>query len=134
MQFKDNSKQAKQALQNQIIKALIQSAMLVEGQAVLLAQVNTGNLRDKIGYQVDNPELVAYVGTNVEYAIWVEFGTGEFAEAGNGRKGGWVYRTPDGKVHFTYGMPPRPYLRPAFRQNQKAIKAILADCLRELGR
>ena len=86
-----------------------------------------------IGYKVDESELVAYIGTNCEYAIYVEFGTGEFAEKGNGRKGGWVYKTPNGEVHFTYGMPPQPYLRPAFRQNQKAIRDILADCLRELG-
>ncbi|HEL2203026.1 TPA: HK97 gp10 family phage protein [Streptococcus suis] len=134
MKFVDNSAAVKRELERAMIRGLIKAALLVEGQAVLLAPVGeTGGLRDSIGYKINESELVAYVGTNCEYAIYVEFGTGEFAEAGNGRKGGWVYRTPKGEVHFTYGMPPQPYLRPAFRQNQKAIKDILADCLRDLG-
>lgn len=133
MKFVDNSEAVKRELERAAIRGLIKASLLVEGQAVLLAPVDKGGLRDSIGYKVDESELVAYVGTNCEYAIYVEFGTGEFAENGNGRKGGWVYKTPNGEVHFTYGMPPQPYLRPAFRQNQKAIRDILADCLRELG-
>lgn len=133
MKFVDNSEAVKRELERAVIRGLIKAAMLVEGQAVLLVPVNTGGLRNSIGYKVNESELVAYIGTNCEYAIYVEFGTGEFAENGNGRKGGWVYKTPNGEVHFTYGMPPQPYLRPAFRQNQKAIRDILADCLRELG-
>ena len=133
MTFVDNSEAVKRELERAAIRGLIKASMLVEGQAVLLAPVDKGGLRDSIGYKVDESELVAYVGTNCEYAIYVEFGTGEFAENGNGRKGGWVYKTPNGEVHFTYGMPPQPYLRPAFRQNQKAIRDILADCLRDLG-
>ncbi|HEM3437928.1 HK97-gp10 family putative phage morphogenesis protein [Streptococcus suis] len=133
MKFVDNSATVKRELERAAIRGLIKSAMLVESQAVLLVPVNTGGLRNSIGYKVNESELVAYVGTNCEYAIYVEFGTGEFAEAGNGRKGGWLYKDAKGEVHFTYGMPPQPYLRPAFRQNQKAIKDILADCLRDLG-
>ena len=133
MKFVDNSKAVKRELERAAIRGLIKASLLVEGQAVLLAPVDKGGLRDSIGYKVDESELVAYIGTNCEYAIYVEFGVGEFAENGNGRKGGWVYKTPNGEVRFTYGMPPQPYLRPAFRQNQKAIRDILADCLRELG-
>ena len=133
MKFVDNSKAVKRELERAAIRGLIKASLLVEGQAVLLAPVDKGGLRDSIGYKVDESELVAYIGTNCEYAIYVEFGTGEFAEDGNGRKGGWLYKTPNGEVRFTYGMPPQPYLRPAFRQNQKAIRDILADCLRELG-
>ena len=133
MKFVDNSAAVKRELERAVIRGLIKASLLVEGQAVLLVPVDKGGLRDSIGYKVDESELVAYIRTNCEYAIYVEFGSGEFAEGGNGRKGGWVYKTPNGEVHFTYGMPPQPYLRPAFRQNQKAIRDILADCLRELG-
>ena len=133
MKFVDNSEAVKRELERAAIRGLTKAAMLVESQAVLLVPVNTGGLRGSIGYKVNESELVAYIGTNCEYAIYVEFGTGEFAEKGNGRKGGWVYKTPNGEVHFTYGMPPQPYLRPAFMKNQKAIRDILADCLRDLG-
>ena len=133
MTFVDNSAAVKRELERAAIRGLIKASLLVEGQAVLLVPTKTGALKKSIGYVVNEKELVAYVGTNCEYAIYVEFGTGEFAENGNGRKGGWLYETPDGEVHFTYGMKPKSYLRPAFRQNQKAIRDILADCLRELG-
>lgn len=133
MEFVDNSEAVKRELERAAIRGLIKAAILVESQAVLLVPVDTGALQNSIGYKVNERELAAYIGTNCEYAIYVEFGTGEFAENGNGRKGGWVYKTPNGEVHFTYGMKPKSYLRPAFRKNQKAIRDILADCLRDLG-
>ncbi|WP_105157969.1 HK97-gp10 family putative phage morphogenesis protein, partial [Streptococcus suis] len=124
MKFIDNSAKAKDEITYQAIRALKEICMMVEAQAVLLAPSDTGNLREHISHMVDRQELIGYVGTNVSYAIYVEFGTGEFAENGNGRQGGWVYRTPDGEVHFTYGMKPRSYLRKAFRKNKKQIQAI----------
>ena len=40
---------------------------------------------------VDEAGLAVHMGSNYENAIWEEFGTGEFAEKGDGRKGWWVY-------------------------------------------
>lgn len=133
MKFVDNSKQAKRAIELAAIRGLIKACMLVEGQAVALAPVASGRLRDSIAYKVDEGELIGYVGTNVEYAIWIEFGTGEFAEKGNGRKGGWVYQDPSGEWFFTWGNEPQPYLRPAFRRTKKQVKAILENALRQIG-
>lgn len=133
MEFVDNSAKAKALIEKKAIQALIKACMLVEGQAVALAPAKSGALRDNITYKVDEATLIGYVGTNVEYAIYMEFGTGEFAEKGDGRKGGWVYKAPDGKWYFTYGNKPKPYLRPAFRRNKKRIRAILEDALREIG-
>ncbi|MFA9413280.1 HK97-gp10 family putative phage morphogenesis protein [Streptococcus sp. E29BA] len=133
MEFVDNSAKAKALIEKKAIQALIKACKLVEGQAVALAPAKSGALRDSIAYKVDEATLIGYVGTNVEYAIYMEFGTGEFAEKGDGRKGGWVYKAPDGKWYFTYGNKPKPYLRPAFRRNKKRIRAILEDALREIG-
>ena len=80
MKFIDNSEAVKRELERAVIRGLIKAAMLVESQAVLLVPVNTGGLRNSIGYKVNESELVAYIGTNCEYAIYVEYGTGEFAE------------------------------------------------------
>lgn len=133
MKFVDNSKQAKRAIELAAIRGLIKACMLVEGQAVALAPVDSGRLKDSIDYKVDEGELIAYVGTNVEYAIWVEFGTGEYAEKGNGRKGGWIYKDPEGEWHYTLGNRPSPYLRPAFRRTKKQVQSILESALREIG-
>ena len=74
MTFVDNSEAAKRELERAAIRGLIKASLLVEGQAVLLAPVDKGGLRDSIGYKVDESELVAYIGTNCEYAIYVEYG------------------------------------------------------------
>ncbi len=74
MKFVDNSEAAKRELERAAIRGLIKASLLVEGHAVLLAPVDKGGLRDSIGYQVNESELVAYIGTNCEYAIYVEYG------------------------------------------------------------
>ena len=74
MKFVDNSEAVKRELERAAIRGLIKASMLVESQAVLLAPVDTGALRNSIGYKVNESELVAYIGTNCEYAIYVEFG------------------------------------------------------------
>lgn len=74
MEFVDNSEAVKRELKRAAIRGLIKVAMLVESQAVLLVPVNTGGLRGSIGYKVNESELVAYIGTNCEYAIYVEYG------------------------------------------------------------
>ncbi len=132
MVFKDNSMEGKERLKKAAAKWLLQACILVEGQAVLLAPVATSRLKQSIDYIVDDDELVGYVGTNVDYAIYVEFGTGEFAENGNGRKGGWMYKDPSGEWFFTRGMEPQPYLRPAFRQTKGQIEALARSIFGEV--
>lgn len=124
MVFRDHSQGAKDAIQQATVRWLFEACILVQGQAILLAPTQTARLKGSIDYQVDEGELVGYVGTNVEYAIYVEFGTGEFAENGRGRKGGWVYKDPSGEWFFTWGQEPQPYLRPAFRQTRKEIESL----------
>ncbi|WP_414842141.1 HK97 gp10 family phage protein [Enterococcus saccharolyticus] len=127
MKFIDHSDEAKETLKDATIQWLFQACVLVEGQAVALATVQTARLRNSIDHHVDEAELTGYVGTNVEYAVYVEFGTGEFAENGNGRKGGWMYKDPSGEWFFTWGQEPKPYLRPAFRKNRSAIEALAKE-------
>lgn len=55
------------------------------------SRVDTDNMRGSITHQVDLDESAVYVGTNVEYALYHEYGTGIYAEDGKGRRGWWVY-------------------------------------------
>lgn len=130
--FKDNSQACKNAIKMAEIKWLKAAALAIQSQAKTLAPVDTSNLKTSINHKVEVSKLEAYIGTNCDYAIYVEFGTGEFAENGNGRKGGWVYTDPSGKTHFTMGMKPKPYLRPAYRKNKQALKQLLNKYLKEI--
>lgn len=51
-----------------------------------LAPVDTGTLRNSIDHQMDGDDTVV-VGTNVEYAVYQEFGTSRQPVAANGGKG-----------------------------------------------
>ncbi len=56
---------------------LLRKAVTVEGTAKRLCPVDTGRLRASITHALnrDAKGLVAYIGTNVAYAIFVELGT-----------------------------------------------------------
>lgn len=125
------------------LHALDVSGNLIEGSAQLLCPVDLGQLRGSITHQLDQTNLEVRIGTNVEYAPYIEFGTGEFAENGQGRKGGWFFvsirpqlsgwlrplgKTKDGQyLYFTYGSKPQPFLRPALINNIENIKRIFKD-------
>lgn len=125
MENRWNDKAILAAVRKRLIDKLDVAGKFVEDSAKLLVAVDTGNLRGSITHKVDEVELSCRIGTNVEYAPYLEFGTGEFAENGQGRKGGWFFRGADGKTHFTLGNQPQPFLRPALLENKDAIKKML---------
>ncbi len=47
--------------------------------------------------KVDEVNMIGYVGSNYQNAIWEEYGTGEHALHGDGRKGGWWIKVGYGK-------------------------------------
>lgn len=117
-----------------ISEPLQEACLLVETSAKKKCPVGeTGELRNSLTHQVVGD--VGYVGTNLLYAPYVEFGTGIFAEGGKGRKDvPWVYCDAKGQFHSTYGMKPNPYLRPALDENREMIEEIFKIFIqRELG-
>ena len=126
--FTDNSKKVKAQMDDAMFRALESAALIVEASAKALAPVgDSGELRDKIDHNVVDTSNgpAAKIGSPLDYAMYVEYGTGEFAENGAGRKGGWSYQTPDGEWHHTNGMSPQPFLRPAFKRNKDKIREIV---------
>ena len=109
---------------------LKQSCIVVMDNAKQNCPTDTGRLKNSITYDVVGN--VGEVGTNVEYAPYVEFGTGKFAENGDGRKDvPWRYQTEDGKWHSTKGQKPQRYLRPALDSNRDKIVEIFKQAIKE---
>lgn len=71
----DNAQVAKAAFESAIDVALEKIGLLAEGYAIKKCPVDTGNLRGSITYEVDTDGNAVYIGTNVEYAPYVELGT-----------------------------------------------------------
>lgn len=110
-------------------KSLQKACAVVERAARKKAPKNNGELRRSITSKVDG--LTGVVFTPVEYAPYVEYGTGLFAEGGNGRKDvPWNYQDDKGNWHSTSGMAPHPYMRPALNENRQRILQILEDGLK----
>lgn len=135
MSFKleDYSNERIADIERAAVKALTKVGLIVESSAKTKARFRYGQLRDSIDHKVvaKGKETVVSVGTDLDHGFYNEFGTGEFATGGNGRKGGWFYVGPDGKGHFTRGMTPQPFIRPAFRENTETAKTVIGSTFRE---
>lgn len=87
----------------------------------------TGTLRNSITNDSDDKSVV--IGTNLEYAIYNELGTGIHAEGGGGRSSPWRYIGSDGNVHETSGITALHFLRDAIQDHLDEYQQILADHL-----
>ena len=113
--------------------ALGRACALVEGDAKKNAPKGNGELRRSIEHRVErqDSDLVGVVFTPLEYAPYVEYGTGLFAEDDNGRKDvPWHYQDEKGEWHTTKGQKPQPFLRPALQDNRQNILRILKGGLK----
>lgn len=100
---------------------------LVEGAAKDKAPVDNGDLRCSIVSKVENLEGIIY--TPLEYAPYVEYGTGLFAEGGGRTDVPWNYKDDKGNWHTTSGQNPQPFMRPALNENREKIIEILKEGL-----
>jgi HK97 gp10 family phage protein len=73
-----NMQKAAVAIEAAVGDAVREAAMLVEREAKINVPVDTGRLRSSIASEEKKP-LLFEVGTNVEYAAFVEFGTSKMA-------------------------------------------------------
>jgi HK97 gp10 family phage protein len=84
------------------------SAARVESEAKMFAPVDTGNLRNSIGTDIDPDGLGAVVGPTASYGVFLEFGTSRMA--------------------------PRAFLGPAFDRAQPDFITALEQIAREVLR
>lgn len=137
-----DTKQVEIALQN--INFSVDEMMTIEGKGarVLIegmrsrAAVDTGEMRDSIKQHVTEAteeRIVDDVGPEAPHSVYQEYGTGIFAENGNGRKTPWVYRRKDGSYVTTRGNRPHPFVRPtAIEDEEKVVDALKKEFKRYL--
>lgn len=120
-------KLSKLITRNDVEKACAQ----VERLAKQKAPKDTGALARSITYEVTETtgEIVGNIYTPIEYAPYVEYGTGLFAEEG-GRQSPWSYKDDQGDWHTTSGQAPQPFMRPALTESKEKIIEILKEGIR----
>ena len=119
----DNTEEFKDAFREALQRGLEKVGLTAEGYAKQLAPVDTGNLRNSITHKIAGEEV--YIGTNVEYAPYVELGTGKYVPGG--RPTPWVYQDANGNWHKTDGAKPQPFLRPAAADHAQQYQNIIKD-------
>ena len=114
----------------------------------------TGALRNSLSHLVKMTESTVYIGTNMSYAKYNEFGTGIYADDGNGKQGFWVFVPGSGEegtsvgsakvytegearrivamlkskgvdAHMTQGMKPIHFLKRAVEEHSKEYFQIM---------
>lgn len=127
VEFTDNRIKVEAALNDAIGAFLYEVAVGVEAQTkIAQTRVDTGHTKGEWTHYVDEDKGEAVIGNPLENAIWEEYGTGEYALKGNGRKKPWVYKDERGDWHTTHGKKP---LRPL----QKTFDKTKGKIIRRLG-
>lgn len=111
IKFIDHSAEVKGKIAD-IAEAVLEEACgELESQVKRNTAVDTGKTKNAWTHRVIGSmmagEFIGTVGNSTENSIWEEFGTGEYALEGKGRKGGWFYVDEKGDGHFTRGKHPR---------------------------
>lgn len=125
VQFTDNSDEVLSSMREAAARALEKCGLVAEGYAKPLCPVITGNLRNSITHKVDEHAGAVYIGTNVEYAPYVELGTGVYTSGG--RPTPWVYQDANGNWHWTRGNPAKPFIKPAVADHAQTYRNIIED-------
>lgn len=84
----------------------------------------TGDLRNSISHEVRMDENAVYIGTDIKYAIYNEYGTGKYA---GGRSGPWWFKDDDGVWHRTEGISGIHFLRDAVQGHDDEYKSIIIN-------
>lgn len=89
--FRSNLPELTAEIDQKVNQWLEESAGELESKVKRLSRVDTGQTKGSYQHIVDTSKKEARVGSPLQNAIWEEYGTGEYALNGNGRKGWWVY-------------------------------------------
>lgn len=142
IKFTDNTPRLHEALDSWAKRVLTLWGMTVQDYAQLLVPTGAENsthiegyvggaLKQSLTYAVDLAKKTVTIGSNLFYSVYVELGTGIFAEKGNGRKTPWVWKDFNGKWHFTRGMKAandgKGFLRPAVEDHIDELREIAVE-------
>lgn len=132
VEFTDNRIKVEAALDDAVIAFLYEAAGEVEAQTKRAqTRVDTGQTKGAWTHHVDEDKGEAVIGNPLENAIWEEYGTGEYALKGNGRKKPWVYKDERGNWHTTHGKKPLRPLQKAFDKTKSKIIKRLGSILNQ---
>ncbi|MGX0480076.1 HK97 gp10 family phage protein [Staphylococcus pasteuri] len=97
-------------------KGIARTTMKIYNTAINLMPVDTGYLRESTSIDFKDGGMTGVISIGSSYAIYVNYGTGIFAEGPGGsraKKIPWSYIGSDGKWYTTKGQHAQPFWEPA---------------------
>lgn len=135
VKFEPHRVEVEAALKEAVERALeaigIQCESHAKNNITQAGRVDVGRMRGSVAHQVVEGEKAVYIGSNLEYALYNEVGTGIYAEGGGGRKDPWLYKDEKGEWHRTVGMKPIHFLKNAVADHQDEYVAIAKQMLQQ---
>lgn len=133
--FVDHTDDVDAALQDAVDAALEavgqQAVSYAKSNIAAAGRVDTGAMRNSLSHAVATGENAVYVGTNQEYAVYHELGTGIYLDGGGGRKTPWAYQDAKGNWHRTRGLKPIHFLKNAIQDHKDEYEQIAAQTIGE---
>lgn len=121
--FEDKSDAVGAAIERAIAAGLEEAGGEFVAQVERNSREDTGDTKGSFRYKVNGHGVE--VGSNLENAIWEEFGTGIHAEKGDGRKTPWGYTDRHGKYHRTRGKRGTRALTKAMKSKAATAKRLI---------
>lgn len=135
--FEDNSVKVNKTMCNKVEALLLEVSAEIVSQTAKNTRVDTGKTKGSWEANVHDTgdEYTADIGSDEQNAIWEEFGTGDYALNGDGRKGGWAYEDPKtGESVWTHGKrPTRAFWNAYNTLKNKLIKHMQSEFRRGLS-
>ena len=132
--FKDNRSIIIREMEDSIDGVLLEVSAELVSQTARNTRVKSSQTKNSWAANVNKTAngYEAVIGSPLENAIWEEFGTGEHALKGKGRKGGWFYEDEEGNGHFTHGKKPSRAFWHAYTSLKSKIIKHIQDSLKGL--
>lgn len=155
--FRDHSREIMQHFENQLYKGLEEIGLRAVGYASDLTPVDTGRLKNSMAFTTKfvkgktlritpenggggvrqerdvvstDEDFMVFIGTNVYYSPYIEYGTGIYASNGNGRPDAWSWQDPEGNWHRTRGVKPQHMLKNAVSNHIEEYNEVLKKALK----
>lgn len=106
----------REEMEDWVKEGIAKTTMKIYNTAVALAPVDTSYLRESIDYKFTDGGFSSVISVGADYAIYVEYGTGIYAEGPGGSRAKhipWRYQDANGQWHTTKGQHAQPFWNPA---------------------
>lgn len=131
LEFEDNTDEIIEAMRGKALAWLEEAGGEIEAQTKTNSRRASGDTAGSFQHKINKGNMTCSIGSELENAIWEEFGTGEYALNGDGRAGAWYVPvdsytgkkrpTYNGQVVIVYGKNGKKFYKTNGKRGTRAL-------------